>query len=217
MKDKSMNRKEFLTGVGKVCACSCVYALASGLNSVYGQDSPKKDDVKPEAKPEGEPVKKARSQERIEFTEKWAVRFFNVLDTAVDEPTRKKLMMANGRACLLAWQKETNQPQRKEPVTLEKFAAWVKEKGSKQYQVDGNVIYFQYLEAAETGLPSKQDECLCPMVETKPAGLSPTYCYCSLGYVKEMHEQMFQRPVEVELVSAVLRGDQRCKFKITVG
>jgi hypothetical protein len=31
-----------------------------------------------------------------------------------------------------------------------------------------------------------------------------------------MHEQIFMRPVEVELVSSVLRGDPRCKFKITV-
>jgi predicted hydrocarbon binding protein len=54
------------------------------------------------------------------------------------------------------------------------------------------------------------------MVESKPAGLSPTFCLCSLGYVKEMHEQMFMKPVEVELLSSVLRGDPSCKFKITV-
>lgn len=35
------------------------------------------------------------------------------------------------------------------------------------------------------------------MVETKPAGLSPTFCVCSLGSVKETHEQMFQKPAEL--------------------
>lgn len=125
-------------------------------------------------------------------------------------------MMANGRACLLAWQKETNQKPSAQPVTLERFTQLVKEKKSADYRIEGNVIYFQYSSAAETGLPSPDDQCLCPLVETKPAGLSPTFCNCSLGYVKEMHEQIFKKPVEVELLASVLRGDPRCKFKITV-
>ena len=199
-----MNRKEFLAGIGKACACSCVCALAANLDSAHAQDSTK------------QTAKKPRSQERMEFTEKWAVRFFDVLDANVDVPTRKKIMMANGKACLLAWQKETKRQPRTTPLTLEEFAKRVKERGSSDYRIDGNVLYFQYSAAAETGLPSPENHCLCPMVETNPAGLSPTFCVCSLGYVKEMHEQMFMKPVEVELMSSVLRGDPRCKFKITV-
>jgi hypothetical protein len=210
MDDHSINRKEFLTGIGKVCACSCVCALAASLGSMNAQTK------QTGKKAKGAPVKKPRSQERMEFTEKWAVRFFHVLDANLDEPTRKKIMMANGKACLLAWQKETNQKQRMEPVTLERFAKWVKEKGSRDYEVNGNIIYFQYNSAAETGLPSPENHCLCPMVETNPAGLSPTFCLCSLGYVKEMHEQMFKKPVQVELISSVLHGDPRCKFRIRV-
>lgn len=212
MDHKSLSRKEFLTNIGKTCACSCAFALTAGLGSAYAEDSIKH----ASQQPEGESAKKPRSQERIEFTEKWAVRFFDVLDANLDEPTRKKIMMANGKACLLAWQKETNQPLRSEPLTLERFTAWAKDHGSPDYQVDGNVICYQYMSAAETGKPSPENHCLCPMVESNPAGLSQTYCYCSLGYVKEMHEQIFKRPVNVELVSSVLRGDPRCKFKITV-
>lgn len=36
---------------------------------------------------------------RIEFAEGWLRRFFRVLDDTLDEPTRKKVMMANGRSC----------------------------------------------------------------------------------------------------------------------
>jgi len=70
---------------------------------------------------------------------------------------------------------------RAQPVTLESCAKWVKEKGSRDYQMEGNVIYFQYTSAAETGLPSPENHCLCPMVETKPAGLSPTFCAFNSG------------------------------------
>ncbi len=212
MDHKAMDRKEFLEGVGRACACSCVYALAAGLGPVNAEDNarPGEDGAK------GAPAKKPRSQERLEFTEKWAVRFFKALDANLDEATRKKIMMANGRACLLAWQEETKQRPRTTPVTLESFTKRVKERGSSDYRIEGNIIHFQYTSAAETGLPSPENHCLCPMVESIPAGLSPTFCLCSLGYVKEMHEQMFRKPVEVELVSSVLRGDPRCRFKITV-
>jgi len=212
MDDKPLNRKEFLAKVGKACACSCVCAMAPKLDSVRAMDGT----LQEEQKSEQEPVEKSRFQERMEFTEKWAVRFFDVLDANLDEPARRKLMMANGKACLLAWQKDTHQKPRTEAVTLERFAAWVKEHATGEYEINGNVILFQYLSAAETGKSSPEHKCLCPMVETNPAGLSPTYCLCSLGYVKEMHEQMFMRPVEVELVSSALRGDARCKYRITV-
>jgi hypothetical protein len=207
-----MNRKEFLTGVGKACACSCVCALAADLGTANAQDTQKQNAAREQTKP----VKKSRSEERMDFTERWAVRFFDVLDANLDQPTRKKIMMANGKACLLSWQKATNQKPRTEPMTLEGFAKRAKERGLSDYQIHGNVIYFQYTSAAETGLPSPKNHCLCPMVETKPAGLSPTFCLCSLGYVKEMHEQIFKKPVEVKLLSSVLRGDPRCRFKITV-
>jgi hypothetical protein len=54
------------------------------------------------------------------------------------------------------------------------------------------------------------------MVENKPEGLSTIYCQCSIGYVKVQHELALKRTVEVELVDSVLRGGNRCKFKITV-
>jgi hypothetical protein len=57
MDDRSMNRKEFLAGIGKACTCSCVCALAATLGSVHAQDSTKQTAEKAKAKP----VKKQRS------------------------------------------------------------------------------------------------------------------------------------------------------------
>ncbi|MCX6835422.1 MAG: DUF6144 family protein [candidate division Zixibacteria bacterium] len=209
MDEPQMNRKEFLTNVGKYCLCSCVCAMGGVLGSVRADEpnQPAEEQVPPEKKP--------RSQERIEFAEKWVVRFFGVLDANLDEATRAKVMRANGRRCYIDWITETNQQIR--PITLDQMKRWIDENvkdGSISY--DGNVIYYQYMGAAETGLLSEEHHCLCPLVETNPAGLSSTYCQCSVGYVKEQHDRLFGKPVEVELLAAVLRGDPRCKFKITV-
>ena len=84
------------------------------------------------------------------------------------------------------------------------------------FKVEGNVIHYQYNGSAETGGAVADGICLCPMAESKPAGLSPTYCHCSVGYVKEIFELQFNRKVDVELIDSVLKGGKRCQFKITV-
>ena len=201
-----MNRKESLASMGLCGMGGCTCVLGRSAASLFAQETKKETPQQ---------AKKPRSQERIDFAEKWVTRFFDVFDANLDPETRKKIMMANGRVCFLDWIKETGQQIK--PVSLEQFAAWVKSNVKDDtYRVDGSTIYMQYTSAAETGQPSREGACLCPFVESKPAGLSPTYCLCSVGYVKVMHEMRLGRPVEVELLDAVLKGGKRCRFKITV-
>jgi hypothetical protein len=207
MSNGTMNRKEFLSNVGKVCMGTCACAMVGGLSAVYAQEN---QSAPPPAAPP-----KSRADQRIEFAEGWVKRFFAVLDENLDEATRMKIMMANGRSCYLNWIAETKQQIR--PITLERLKEWIASKANDgSYRIDGNDIYFQYMSAAETGQASAENACLCTLVETKPAGLSPTYCYCSVGYVQVMHEKLLNRPVKVELVDSVLKGGKRCQFKITV-
>jgi hypothetical protein len=151
----------------------------------------------------------------MEFSDAWVRRFMDVLDATVDPATRKKIMMANGRACFTEWIKSQGREIR--PVSFEAWAERHKTPSADgSVRVEGNVIYFQYTGSAETGQTSPEGICLCPMVESKPAGLSRTYCLCSVGYVKEMHERTFARTCEVELLDSILRGGKRCQFKIAV-
>jgi predicted hydrocarbon binding protein len=208
MDNLSIDRKHFLTTVGKICAGSCICAAMGGFNTLMAQDSTKADKSDSQAP-------KPRSEVRMEFATKWVRRFMNVLDTTLDEETRKKVMMASGKACFLAWINETGQQIK--PVTLERYKQWVDEKikdGSQR--VEGNTIYFKYMAAAETGLPSEDSQCLCPLVEDKSEGLSRTYCWCSIGYVKQWYDMLFDKSVMVELTDSVLWGGKRCEFKITV-
>ena len=200
------NRKRFLGGLGICCVGSCACALMGGFESLRAQDS---------VASGGGGTAPPRSEVRMAFAEKWAVRFFGILDATLDADTRKKIMMANGKACFQNWIKETGQQIR--PVTLEQYAKYVEAKVTDgSVSVDGNTIHFQFNSAAETGLPSDEGACLCPLVETKPAGLSATFCLCSLGYVKEWYDLLFARPVTVELLESTLTGGKRCRFKITV-
>ncbi len=208
MDDARMDRKAFFSGLGRVCvgSCLCTAAIGEALGAAPA-------DAGKEASPGDKTA--ARAVKRMEFVDDWIRRFMGVLDENLDAATRRKIMMANGRICFTEWIASEGKPVSRVP--FEEGAARHREPSPDgSVRVEGNTIYFAFAGSAETGQPSPEGICLCPMVERKPAGLSRTYCLCSVGYVKEMHERTFGRPCEVELLDSVLYGGKRCKFKITV-
>lgn len=121
-------------------------------------------------------------------------------------------MEANGRACALDYIKKAGIEIK--PVAFDQWLEKAKKRtGDQTVRVEGRTVYYQYLTNYQ-GKPAPEGSCLCPLVETKPAGLSGTFCHCSVGYVKEFFSRTFGQPVKVELVSSTLRGGKRCQFKI---
>ena len=63
------------------------------------------------------------------------------------------------------------------------------------------------------------DKCYCPLgralLKDYPSQLS-LYCNCSRGWVREMFESALKKPVKVELQKSIIRGDDLCKFKVTL-
>jgi hypothetical protein len=207
MFNEPIGRKTFLATLGKAGAGACMCAAAAGMRAAFGGQTAA-------AKPGDKTLE--RAAKRMEFADGWVRRFFEAMDKTLDEASRQRLMLANGRSCFAAYAG----PPKKQPDkdALEKFTAWIASQGKgKGYSIDGKVISFEFVGSAETGQASPESICLCPMAEAQKAGqISPTYCLCSVGYVKEMHERRLGRPVEVELVDSVLRGGKRCKFRMTV-
>jgi hypothetical protein len=59
--------------------------------------------------------------------------------------------------------------------------------------------------------------CHCPRIRDaieSQIKISPTYCYCGAGFYKAIWEYILQKPVKVELLESVLRGDDVCKIAI---
>jgi len=223
MKSKAIDRKEFLRTLGKFSAGTCLCAAATGMHAALaGQTSSSKPAQTPQPPPSAldqtKPGEKTveRAAKRMEFGDGWLPRFFESMDRTLDEPARKKLMMANGKACYAAY---AGPPKRQPgPDAVERFKAWIRDKGKDRgYALEDNVISFEFVSSAETGQASSEGICLCPMAEAQTSKtISPTYCLCSVGYVKEIHERIVGKPVEVELVDSVLKGGKRCKFRMTI-
>jgi len=59
--------------------------------------------------------------------------------------------------------------------------------------------------------------CHCPRVRDvlKTGKKLPTaYCHCSAGFYKKNFEEIFGRPVDVEILETVLSGDELCAFAV---
>lgn len=76
----------------------------------------------------------------------------------------------------------------------------------------------EYLEETDQ-VKKRAIYCHCPRIrDSLESGMviSPTYCYCGAGYYKGIWEEILQRPVRVELLKSVLRGDDACSVAIHI-
>lgn len=61
--------------------------------------------------------------------------------------------------------------------------------------------------------------CHCPRIrDALKTGvtISPTYCYCGAGFYKGIWEEILQKPVKVEMLESVMKGDDVCKIAISL-
>lgn len=218
MAENTFDRKKFLTVLGRAGAGTCMCgAVLGSLRALGAEPEMQAPGNAPAQAPPTTPGDRttARAAKRMEFVDAWVPRFFAVIDAELDEPTRRRIMAANGKACFSAFQPDLKR--RAEPATREAIVTWVGRRGKAAgYAMDGDAVVLEYVGSAETGQASPEGVCLCPTAEAQGVRkLSPTFCWCSVGYVKEMHERVFGRAVNVDLVQSVLMGHPRCRFRIT--
>lgn len=62
-------------------------------------------------------------------------------------------------------------------------------------------------------LTDQYNRCYCPLRRSGLVG-SPKLCDCTLGWAKEVYGIVWGKPVEVELLMSIGRGDEYCKISI---
>jgi hypothetical protein len=87
-------------------------------------------------------------------------------------------------------------------------------------QRKGNMVYITKVpcnpkshQKAQTDLERKLTYCHCPWARAAlktHEGVSPLFCYCSVSWDKQLWEGILEKPVKVEIVKSLLKGDTRC-------
>ncbi|NHJ02316.1 MAG: hypothetical protein EAX86_09295 [Candidatus Heimdallarchaeota archaeon] len=59
------------------------------------------------------------------------------------------------------------------------------------------------------------NKCYCGQVkQTEEKFLTKTYCYCSIGWYKQLFETALYQSVDIELVQSIISGAKTCEFII---
>lgn len=135
----------------------------------------------------------------------WVESLFEGIDEFVEEDTKIKILEKCGKACSIYHNHiEKIKGMKSNGKDLEEIIDYMNQE--KMWCGDwiqkGNIIY------------SICKQCECPLVISNIVKLSPTFCYCSRGFVKSVFEEILDSPVNVKLEKAIGRGDIVCHFII---
>ncbi len=86
---------------------------------------------------------------------------------------------------------------------------------------EGNLIYHTKVpydreawEAATDKEARRRVYCHCALVQDRIDEVSPTYCYCGTGWVRQVWEGVLETPIRVEVLKSLPAGDDECQFLI---
>ena len=61
-----------------------------------------------------------------------------------------------------------------------------------------------------------KSDCVCPLVRGAKVGNLGALCYCSEGFAERLFGAVTGGPVQAEVTESILRGGQRCRYRIHV-
>lgn len=155
---------------------------------------------------------------KAEKAEFWIRELMDHMDSMLDPETKIGLMKACGRSCYLrAFGVAGDKTPSRED--LDRYLGVLEQNGYVLTR-SGDTVSFTFSWGRDHqnpwGLIIRDGYCMCPLVESGPPGLSPTFCYCSTGYVAETFRRITGKEVEVDLVESLKTGGKDCIFRIKI-
>ncbi len=101
---------------------------------------------------------------------------------------------------------------------MQEDPGWKERDGYRQ----GNVLYHtknpadpEAYTTAKTAEEKRAAYCFCPIIRDRlDEGMPVSYCYCGSGWYRQQWEAATGKPVRVEVIKSVLRGDEVCQFAV---
>ncbi len=181
-----MDRKEFIRG-----GCCALVALAA-VPALAGEPASK--DAAP-----------ACDDRESKFIQNWLSDLIETIDTEVDEQTKIKLMSGCGRGCY-------RRHQFKQDIAA-------KGKGSVDKLVDAYKANFECWREGEDKVHIRYGQvnsygCYCPAAKYRASKPNDIHCYCTRATHGEIWQAALGKPVQIDILQSVRRGNPTCHFLV---
>ena len=133
--------------------------------------------------------------------EQWLIDLLKEVEGQVDEERLANILENRGRACISANYIKKAKDAAKDAKDTDEFLDNLA-RAVRMLKREGDKVYMVY------------PKCYCHKIKGFEGDIPGNYCYCSVGWVKEMFEQALGKPVEVKLEASVLRGDEACRLRV---
>ncbi len=130
----------------------------------------------------------------------WLIDLLKEAKGHIDEERLASILENRGRVCIGPTYIKKAKDAAKDTKDTTEFLSKL-EKTVRTLHREGDKVYIVY------------PKCYCHKIKGFKGDIPDSYCYCSVGWVKEMFEQALGRPVEVKLEASVLRGDKACRLR----
>ena len=137
----------------------------------------------------------------------WILNVVKGMDQETSEETCARVLEQCGRSCLPKGIREVAAKAKEESATpkqaIERLAAKL-----DVARIEDDAVYVEY------------PRCYCEHLKgVSPEDVPDVFCACSIGWVKELFGIAAgpECAVDVVLEQSVMRGDDRCRFRVTIG
>ena len=141
---------------------------------------------------------------QVKFIQNWVSDLMDTLDTEFDEPTKIKLMAGCGQGCYrrhsfkqeIAAKGKGNVEKLIEAYSAN-FEAWR----------EGDTVHIRYGAVNKNG-------CYCPAARYRPPRPNDLHCYCTRATHETIWREALGKPVNIDILQTVRRGDPTCHFLV---
>lgn len=143
-------------------------------------------------------------EKELTFIRNWLADLMNTIDTEVDEPTKIKLISGCGRACFNRFQFKQDIAA-KGKGSVDKLVEALK----SNFEVwrENDVVHVRYGAVNRNG-------CYCPAARYRPPKPKDIHCYCSRASHESIWQAALGRPIKIDILESVRRGDPTCHFLV---
>ncbi len=181
-----MDRKEFLRG-------GCCALLVLAARPTLSDDSPAKN------------APAACDSSELKFVQNWLTDLVETIDTELDESTKIKLLSGCGRGCYRRHQFKQDLAAKGKGNVDKLIAAY---KANFEIWREGeDKVHIRYGEINSNG-------CYCPAARYRPSKANDIHCYCTRASHQAIWEEALGKPIRIDILQSVRRGDPTCHFLV---